>query len=188
MKKLAIILIAVLSLSSCASALFAPKPRKQAPDSKLELFGDEWSCGFQIIENAMPGANSKPYAILSLYREEEGQTFAWLKAERIWFYRGDSLISSSSQFEQGFQVLNQDNLSFVIREVPSTYLGNLNAVIRLRNSWGLSYTLRFTNLSPNRVYWSKLAKNTGCSLEGNWYTTNRLFTNATGNCSTLRLA
>lgn len=152
MKRVAIIFLSLLILSACHTAIFAPKPKASEADYTVKLYGDTWQCGFSIIENAMPGATGGPYGILSLDRESSGQTFAWIKAERIWFYRGDSLISSQSNFEQGFQVLNQDHLNFVIREVPSPYLGNLHAVVRLRNSWGRSYLLRFPNLSVNRVY------------------------------------
>lgn len=152
MRKWSGLLALSMLFSACGSAILAPKPKPHKAREVLTILGDPWQLGFQLIYNAMPGAKGDVYGVLSLYREDQGQTFAWIKAERLWLYQGDSLVYSSTDFENGFQILNQRNLSFTIREMDRFANSNLHAIVRLRNSWGATYTLHFPNLVLNTVY------------------------------------
>lgn len=152
MKKWILLLSLGTLVSACGSALLAPKPKPQITKEIVSILGDPWQIDFQLIHNAMPGANGDIYGVLSMYREDQGQTFAWIKAERLWLYSGDSLIYTSSEFENGFQILNQQNISFPIRNLEAFAYSNIHAIVRMRNSWGSSYTLHFPDLGVNSVY------------------------------------
>jgi len=140
-------------LQSCASPLMAPNPARKQARERIQILGDPWSCGLQIIHNHMPGSNSAPYAIINLHREDSGSTYAWIKVERIWFYVGDELVETTDEVEQGFTVLNQSNITFNLRNLgEANNYQNLDVMVRLRNSWGAPYLLKFENISPGIVY------------------------------------